>query len=418
MTEPELSFDAIFESLPTALPVVPGEAVAPVLHSGTPDDVRETHDTLLAFLGSNPLKPQTTGKSAKEVSALPDDGAEPAKVEIEVASVAPPLLAVSPLIIAPTSSVSPPKSPPVALELSPEQTKHGLAKPPVAQGIVVPALQALVIASPETVEETVAAKLQGVNYASEDIEDLTVPVIINPIPNRPQNEPARDALLPVGSAVLPTPDLQNFKLVTKTGPDKEIAPKITPTSLAVGESANQAIQNNAVVNELPQLAAVAQAPQAVVLETLAQTADPLHVVVERQLDLSRDARWLDALARDIVAVADRPDQLSFRLLPERLGRLDIDLRTNDHGLSIKMNTTNEAAAQIVAAAQPRLLDELKGQGVRVAGAEVSSGNAQSQSQSQGQQHPQREAERMIEYVRHRIERANTSNLTRPLGRFA
>jgi flagellar hook-length control protein FliK len=145
------------------------------------------------------------------------------------------------------------------------------------------------------------------------------------------------------------------------------------------------------------------------------TADPLRFVVERQLDLARDSRWLDALTRDIVAVADTPDRLSFRLSPPQLGRLDVDLSTSDSGLSVRMNTSTEAAAQIVAAAQPRLIDDLKSQGVRVAEAQVSTGGGQSHGQGQQQQ---READQMIEFARARFEQANDSNPMRPDGRFA
>ena len=148
----------------------------------------------------------------------------------------------------------------------------------------------------------------------------------------------------------------------------------------------------------------------------APSTDPLRFVVDRQLDLARDSRWLDALARDIVAVADAPDRLSFRLSPPQLGQLDVDLSSSDSGLSVRMNASTDAAAQIVAAAQPRLIDELKSQGVRVAEAQVSTGGGGSQGQGQPQQ--QRDADQMIEFVRQRIERNNETNLTRPTGRFA
>lgn len=149
----------------------------------------------------------------------------------------------------------------------------------------------------------------------------------------------------------------------------------------------------------------------------APAADPLRAIVERQLDLARDSRWLDALARDIVAVAQSPERLSFRLSPPQLGRLDVDLSTSESGLALRMNTGSEAATQIIAAAQPRLIDELKNQGVRVAEAQVSTGTG-GQSHGQGQQHQQRSADQMIEYARARFDRADAIKTTRPQGRFA
>jgi flagellar hook-length control protein FliK len=170
------------------------------------------------------------------------------------------------------------------------------------------------------------------------------------------------------------------------------------------------------VGETP-LSQATSTPQIGSTQPVAPSADPLRFVVDRQLDLARDSRWLDALARDIVAVADAPDRLSFRLSPPQLGQLDVNLSSSDNGLSVRMNASTEAATQIIAAAQPRLIDELKSQGVRVADAHVSTGGG-GQSQGQGQPQQQRDADQMIEFVRQRIERNNETNLTRPTGRFA
>ena len=173
------------------------------------------------------------------------------------------------------------------------------------------------------------------------------------------------------------------------------------------------------VKEAPQIAVPPppNTPQAAAISAPpAAPADPIRFVVERQLDLARDSRWLDDLARDIVSVGERSDRLSFRLMPAQLGRLDVDVSTSDSGLSVRIATTSDAAAQIVTAAQPRLIDELRGQGVRIAGTEVSSGGTQ--SQSQGQQHQQHSAEQLIEYARRAFDAIDDINLTRPSGRFA
>ena len=110
----------------------------------------------------------------------------------------------------------------------------------------------------------------------------------------------------------------------------------------------------------------------------AAPADP----VRRELDLARGDLWLDQLTKDIVAMADRPDRLSFKLQPEHLGPLDIDVTTAANGISIRMNTQNEEARSAIAAAQPRLVDDIRAQGIRVADAQVFSGNADQQRSHQ------------------------------------
>lgn len=109
--------------------------------------------------------------------------------------------------------------------------------------------------------------------------------------------------------------------------------------------------------------------------------DPIAVpaqqpaIIDRQLDLAREDLWLGELARDIVAFGDRTEGLSFRLMPRALGQLDVNIASSDKGLSIRMAASSEDARSIVAAAQPRLVDEIRSQGVRVADASVGHGSA-------------------------------------------
>jgi flagellar hook-length control protein FliK len=218
--------------------------------------------------------------------------------------------------------------------------------------------------------------------------------------------------LPISTPVSPKLSLSKPALQK----DEPIAESVLTSPQTIGAGLASDPQGTSLngIGETPLPQPIALTPRTPT-EPVATATDPLRFVVERQLDLARDSRWLEALARDIVAVADKPDQLSFRLSPPQLGRLDVDLSTSDSGLSVRMNTSTEAAAQIVAAAQPRLIDELKSHGVRVAEAQVSTGGGQSQGQGQQQQH---NTDQMIEFARGRFERANETNTTRPAGRFA
>ncbi len=242
-----------------------------------------------------------------------------------------------------------------------------------------------------------------------------------------RREPMRTALDATDSPeVSSTPPPQPFRLAPGGSLSK---PRLSLNLEEKDSSSTSSVRTELGVSTLPQIFKDAVTPTPLNPSGLGDTintfpqpitatppADPLRFVVERQLDLARDSRWLDALARDIVAVAETPERLSFRLSPPQLGRLDVDLNASENGLSVRMNASSEAATQIIAAAQPRLIDELKNQGVRVAEAQVStSSGGQSQSQSHQQQ---RDADQMIEYARARFERTNETSLTRPTGRFA
>ena len=100
---------------------------------------------------------------------------------------------------------------------------------------------------------------------------------------------------------------------------------------------------------------------------------PATPVAPHQLDLARDMMWLDNLAREIVASASRDGRISFRLLPESLGQLDVGLTHVADGVHIQLDASTDAAAKIIAVEQPRLIDELRQYGVKVSGSELSSG---------------------------------------------
>jgi flagellar hook-length control protein FliK len=110
------------------------------------------------------------------------------------------------------------------------------------------------------------------------------------------------------------------------------------------------------------------------LTVASRTAYAQTETVERQLDLARDERWVNQLARDIVSLSSQTDRIAFRLHPERLGQLDVQLAQSEAGLSIRMTTEHRETQVILAQAQPRLVEDMRSQGLRVAQAEIFSGS--------------------------------------------
>lgn len=157
--------------------------------------------------------------------------------------------------------------------------------------------------------------------------------------------------------------------------------------------------------------------------TLAHAAAPA-LVAERVLDMDSDGAWIDQLARDIAATKSDSGDISFRLMPRHLGRLDVAMQMGDEGMSLKMDTHHEATAVIVTAAQGRLVEDLRQQGVRVAGAEVTCtpGEAGRQSQGQNYQGQGRAAApdpaHLIETATERAEPRDEDRAADRRGRFA
>lgn len=149
-------------------------------------------------------------------------------------------------------------------------------------------------------------------------------------------------------------------------PGKPVAAKAEPEKLASIEDRSKPSSHVAPVEtgHLP--------PALHVAATTVPDATPA-LAVTRHLDLARDDAWLDDLARDIAATASSGGRLKFALMPENMGRLDVEVRREDAGVHVHLAARNEAARDALAAAQPRIADEIRAQGIRLAGTEVSSG---------------------------------------------
>lgn len=152
----------------------------------------------------------------------------------------------------------------------------------------------------------------------------------------------------------------------------------------------------------------------------ADAAAPVQLA-ERMLDMDSDGAWIDQLARDIAATKSDSGDISFRLMPRHLGRLDVAMQMGDEGVALKMDTHHEATATIVTAAQGRLVDELRQQGVRVAGAEVTCTPGETGRQPQSQGHGRAAAPdpaHLIETATERAEPRDEARAADRRGRFA
>jgi len=144
------------------------------------------------------------------------------------------------------------------------------------------------------------------------------------------------------------------------------------------------------------------------------------IVTERTLDIGSDDAWIEQLAHDIAATKSTTGDVSFRLMPRHLGRLDVAMQMGDEGVSLKLDTQHEATAIIVTAAQTRLAEDLRQQGVRVAGAEVTCtpGETGRQSQQGQGRSAAQEAAHLIETATERAEPRDEDRAADRRGRFA
>jgi flagellar hook-length control protein FliK len=109
------------------------------------------------------------------------------------------------------------------------------------------------------------------------------------------------------------------------------------------------------------------------------------------LNLAGGSEWLDQLSEEIGRATDGSGPLRFRLTPESLGELKVEISQSDRGAVVRMTVTTEAAHAALADAQPRLAAEARAQGVRIADTQVDLAGNQAQQHQQGRESARQQA---------------------------
>ena len=189
--------------------------------------------------------------------------------------------------------------------------------------------------------------------AVPDSAELELPTILNALESLEAREASTQKAMPVRAAKI--------------------------AEIALGLADPQPAPNPiAVQSGKPDIVATATQPT---FDITPSEAPARGTVVERQLDLIRNEQWLGELAHDIASTTGDASRLSFRLMPHQLGRLEVDVSRSHNGLSLSIQTESDSAKAILSAAQPRLADEIRSQGIKLADTQMFSGDAR-QSPSQ------------------------------------
>lgn len=109
------------------------------------------------------------------------------------------------------------------------------------------------------------------------------------------------------------------------------------------------------------------------------------------LDLAGGSEWLEQLSEEIDRATDGSGPLRFRLTPESLGELKVEISQSDRGAIVRMTVATEAAQAALADAQPKLAAEARAQGVRIAESQVDLAGNQAQQHQQGRESARQQA---------------------------
>ncbi|MBN8842369.1 MAG: flagellar hook-length control protein FliK [Sphingomonadales bacterium] len=425
-TTGEGGFEQLFANLPTAavgapVPATPLAAnpfaVQLTAQPGTPAPV--TAETPLAFdAAALPAPPATPTPPAAALFGMPQPVAEPT-VDAEMA------------VELPAKAPAAPAAPVAATE------KTDIDSAAAAASLLI------AVATPLKGTTPAAEKAAPVDQTEADAPaDDATPTQAVATPTQPVAQPAAAIVeAPAAAVVVATA----MPAVDKPVADKTSKPAVAaPTARHADTTAAAAQPATAAKPEaVPSQAAMplaAAEPKAakpmadagasmtvLFTQTAMQGAAPLAEaaraapVAERTLDMTSDDQWIAQLAADIAATKSDKGDLSFRLMPRHLGRLDVAMSLDGDSVSLKLDTQHEATAAIVQAAQPRLVEDLRQQGVRVTEAQVThtpvETGRQQQNQSQGRGTTP-DASHLIETAADQADSTHDERTADRRGRFA
>ena len=165
-------------------------------------------------------------------------------------------------------------------------------------------------------------------------------------------------------------------------------PKAAPVSGLAEKTATSAATPAPFLTPATMLAAIGPDPAltAPIAQDAPQPQDVAQQLIEHELDLAQDGEWLDQLARDIARSGSSEAPMRFRLHPQTLGHLQVEVSQGDRGAAIRLTVETEAARTIIADAQPRLVAEARAQGVRVAETHVDLAGARDHAAGEQRRH--------------------------------
>lgn len=363
------------------LPEAPAVASPPAPVAIPPQVVADEAPTPVATTAAATPVPKSIPSDIAAMIASLKAAFEPAR------SVAEPVttqISTTPPVVGTTAAI-PAEAPIAAVARNLVETTPAMASEPVAAGptgapdvkpTASATIQPPVAPIDPAIIKAIAAEMQAAPAKTAESDKLRA-VPSTGKQDGPQYAPIADQIMTTAPDSV-SPAIETPAPMVETVTDIAAVPTDAPTSAASPAPQAEALVSAAASRPADNVAVVSDAGNI--------PLDHADLSIQRHLDLARDTQWLDRLARDISQAATQQGQLKFQLNPENLGALTIEIANSAAGTSIKLSTETDQARQIIADAQPRLLAEVRAQGLRVAETHVdlnqqgSGGSASAQGQ--------------------------------------
>ncbi|MBE6913453.1 MAG: hypothetical protein E7472_00760 [Ruminococcaceae bacterium] len=156
------------------------------------------------------------------------------------------------------------------------------------------------------------------------------------------------------------------------------------------------------------------APELQVLQTLAQTAEPIVAKLDPMELTQAISKAMDSMTADLQSIDIQPSEITIALDPEELGSITITISSEENHLTAKITTSNKEAADLLSSQLDHYIQTMQEKGVKVDKAEVAYNQLdQDGSSRNGRDRDPQHRHRTAEFRIDGIERAERSEGTVP-----
>ncbi len=147
---------------------------------------------------------------------------------------------------------------------------------------------------------------------------------------------------PAGMAKPTQPSASQFAVPKSETAATPSSPASTITDSVPTDSATP-VQSPATPSATPLATQTTAQPLAIAAGATQPVADIGGMLGQQVIDMGSGGQWIDGLAREIAALSKGEGQGSFRLSPEHLGPMRVDIRAGDQGANVTLTVETKAA---------------------------------------------------------------------------
>ncbi|QKR98984.1 hypothetical protein F9288_04490 [Sphingomonas sp. CL5.1] len=294
--------------------------------------------------------------------------------------------ALASILVAPTTSPAPAKADAEALPVTAPASRPQMQLPVIADqepALPVQATGSSVVGAPQPGLAAPSGAIAANSLSTPS--PVTAPATVPAMPDKVAAMQSSPAATP-RATIESQPGASAVPLaIAAPAPAEPQVTRIAPAAQVFAAAIQRAAVEDRPATGQPVLAAPPAGTDNT-LHAVAATADSRHAA----LDMKQD-NWPQQMIQRIDALRDaaNANDASIRLIPDALGKIDVTLKREGDGVSVRLDAHQPETRQILADAQPRLTELAEARGIKLSA--TTGGGADTAGQTLSQQQQQQRA---------------------------